>query len=113
MKHEIEELFKQLGIIENTTNNKRNRGTRSFLLPNGLEVASYKTGYIRRTGFKTTYINGEIVRKQLNSCWQLNKRNKKYYNGSLGNYSIDCNLEFNEDKRLLMLANYYLKTIKV
>jgi len=55
-----------LQIQEVTTDRQKVNGTREFKLPvndpygNAIHVASYSTGYIRRT--------------RVRSCWQLNKR---------------------------------------
>mgnify|MGYP003639247772 FL=1 len=38
----------EYNIMEITTDRQRKNGTRQFVLPNGDQLASYKTGYVRR-----------------------------------------------------------------
>ena len=111
MKQQIQELFTALGIVETTTKNKKTRGTRSFMLPIGIEVASYKSGYIRRTGFRMFTINGFKTISQYHRCWQINKREGSVYsvNGKKRGTYYTSILVHDEDTRLLMLVNYYLK----
>ena len=41
-------MFVEYNIIEMTTDRQKKNGTRQFVLPNGDQFASYKTGYVRR-----------------------------------------------------------------
>ena len=68
---EIERMFDFLGIKEITTSRQKKNGTREFKLPindpygNAIHVASYSTGYVRRTKASSS------------SDWQLNKTKKE------------------------------------
>ena len=41
-------MFVEYNIIEMTTERQKKNGTRQFVLPNGDQLASYTTGYVRR-----------------------------------------------------------------
>ena len=41
-------MFVEYNIKEMTTDRQKRNGTRQFVLPNGDQIASYKTGYVRR-----------------------------------------------------------------
>jgi len=41
-------MFIEYGIKEMTTKRQKKNGTKQFVLPNGDQIASYKTGYVRR-----------------------------------------------------------------
>ena len=102
-----------LQIQEVTTDRQKVNGTREFKLPvndpygNAIHVASYSTGYIRRT--------------RVRSCWQLNKRcesEPQYYKCTNKHDGSDlyrkyttrtCKLIPNEIDRLEYLITYCLK----
>ena len=45
----LEQAIKyEYNIKEMTTDRQKQNGTRQFVLPNGDQIASYKTGYVRR-----------------------------------------------------------------
>ena len=72
----IKDKIQLLGIQEITTSRQKKNGTREFKLPindpygNAIHVASYSTGYVRRT------------KASGRSDWQLNKtrKSKRYVN---------------------------------
>ena len=41
-------MYVEYNIKEMTTDRQKKNGTRQFVLPNGDQLASYKTGYVRR-----------------------------------------------------------------
>jgi len=108
----IEQTLQLLNIQEVTTKTQKKNGTREFKLPvrdqygAAIHVASYKTGYVRRT-------------KAGGYCpsWQINKRvesEPKYYgpfkNGLYRKYTTwTCKLIPNEQERLEYLISYCLK----
>tara|TARA_Y100000114_G_scaffold20929_1_gene16842 strand:+ start:178 stop:699 length:522 start_codon:yes stop_codon:yes gene_type:complete len=119
----IEQTLQLLNIQEVTTKKQKANGTREFKLPvrdqygAAIHVASYKTGYVRRT-------------KAGGYCpsWQLNKRvesEPKYYEilewdskadmnckrtGKYRKYTTrTCKLIPNEQERLEYLISYCLK----
>jgi len=114
----IEETLQLLGIQEITTSRQKKNGTREFKLPindpygNAIHVASYKTGYVRRT------------KACGRSDWQLNKtrKGKRYVNMNDEDNgrpvirtfeSIERILIHNEQERLeyliaFCLKNYYI-----
>ena len=108
----IEQTLQLLDIQEVTTSKQKKNGTREFKLPvrdqygAAIHVASYKTGYVRRT-------------KAGGYCpsWQLNKRcesEPKYYgpfeNGMYRKYTTrTCVLIPNEVDRLEYLISFCLK----
>jgi len=112
----IEQTLQLLDIQEVTTSKQKKNGTREFKLPvrdqygAAIHVASYKTGYVRRT-------------KAGGYCpsWQLNKRcesEPKYYEIQLNKsgqklyrkYTTrTCELIPNEQDRLKYLISFCLK----
>ena len=115
----IEQILQLLDIQEVTTSKQKKNGTREFKLPvrdqygAAIHVASYKTGYIRRT-------------KAGGYCpsWQLNKRcesEPQYYKIEKNGETLyrkyttrTCKLIPNEQDRLeylisFCLKNYYIK----
>ena len=108
----IEQTLQLLDIQEVTTKKQKANGTREFKLPvrdqygAAIHVASYKTGYVRRT-------------KAGGYCpsWQLNKRVEseiKHYgpfeDGTYREYTTrTCKLIPNEQDRLEYLISFCLK----
>jgi len=108
----IEQTLQLLDIQEVTTKKQKANGTREFKLPvrdqygAAIHVASYKTGYVRRT-------------KAGGYCpsWQLNKRVEseiKHYgpfeDGTYREYTTrTCKLIPNEQDRLKYLISFCLK----
>ena len=108
----IEQTLQLLDIQEVTTSKQKKNGTREFKLPvrdqygAAIHVASYKTGYVRRT-------------KAGGYCpsWQINKRcesEPQYYgpfeNGMYRKYTTrTCELIPNEQDRLEYLISFCLK----
>jgi len=92
---EIERMIDFLNIKEVTTSRQKENGTREFKLPindpygDAIHVASYSTGYVRRT------------RTSGRSDWQLNKTKKEKRHVRI---LID-----NEQDRLAYLISYCLK----
>ena len=112
----VKQTLQLLDIQEVTTSRQKKNGTREFKLPvkcqygAAIHVASYKTGYVRRT-------------KAGGYCpsWQLNKRvesEPKYYgpfeNGMYRKYTTrTCKLIPNEQDRLQYLISFCLKNYYV
>ena len=108
----IEQTLQLLDIQEVTTKKQKANGTREFKLPvrdqygAAIHVASYKTGYVRRT-------------KAGGYCpsWQINKRcesEPQYYgpfeNGMYRKYTTrTCEVIPNEQDRLEYLISFCLK----
>jgi hypothetical protein len=104
---EVERMLQFLDIQEVTTERQENNGTREFKLPindpygNAIHVASYSTGYVRRT--KTSG----------RSDWQLNKTRKVPPTKNYKWESIERILIPNEQDRIeyliaFCLKNYYI-----
>lgn len=68
-------MFVEYDIREITTPRQKANGTRMFQLPNGVQIASYKSGYVRR-------VSGNIV-YQLNKKYLQNQRYTILSNGML------------------------------
>ena len=111
---EIERMFDFLGIKEITTSRQKKNGTREFKLPindpygDAIHVASYNTGYVRRT------------RTSGRSDWQLNKTKKEKRYVEMNDYDTGRPvirtfhdtiriLIDNEQDRLAYLISYCLK----
>ena len=59
-------MFVEYDIKEVTTPKQKANGTRMFQLPNGVQIASYKTGYVRKVSRNRVY--------QLNKKYLQNQR---------------------------------------
>jgi hypothetical protein len=111
---EIERMLQFLGIQEITTERQKKNGTREFKLPindpygDAIHVASYNTGYVRRT------------RTSGRSDWQLNKTKKEKRYVEMTDYDTGRPvirtfhdtvriLIDNEQDRLAYLISYCLK----
>lgn len=71
----VQRMFVEYDIREITTPRQKANGTRMFQLPNGVKIASYKSGYVRR-------VSGGIV-YQLNKKYLQNQRCTVLANGRL------------------------------
>ena len=111
---EIERMLQFLNIKEVTTSKQKKNGTREFKLPindpygDAIHVASYSTGYVRRT------------RTSGRSDWQLNKTKKEKRYVEMNDYDTGRPiirtfhdtvrvLIDNEQDRLAYLISYCLK----
>ena len=111
---EIERMLQFLNIKEITTSRQKKNGTREFKLPindpygDAIHVASYNTGYVRRT------------RTSGRSDWQLNKTKKEKRYVEMNDYDTGRPiirtfhdtvriLIDNEQDRLAYLISYCLK----
>lgn len=68
-------MFVEYDIREITTPRQKANGTRMFQLPNGVQIASYKSGYVRKVSGSRVY--------QLNKKYLQNQRYTTLSNGKL------------------------------
>ena len=76
-------MFVEYNIIEMTTDRQKKNGTRQFVLPNGDQLASYKTGYVRRC-------NSSDRIYQLNKVYKREERWTVMSNGKLETMKAIC-----------------------
>ena len=69
-------MFVEYNILEITTKRQKKNGTRQFVLPNGDQLASYTTGYVRRC-------NSSDRIYQLNKVYKREQRYTIINNGEL------------------------------
>ena len=78
-----ERMFIEYNIKEMTTDRQKKNGTRQFVLPNGDQLASYKTGYVRRC-------NSSDRIYQLNKVYKREQRWTVMSNGKLETMKAIC-----------------------
>ena len=78
-----ERMFIEYNIKEMTTDRQKKNGTRQFVLPNGDQLASYKTGYVRRC-------NSSDRIYQLNKVYKREERWTVMSNGKLETMKAIC-----------------------
>ena len=76
-------MFVEYNIKEMTTDRQKKNGTRQFVLPNGDQLASYKTGYVRRC-------NSSDRIYQLNKVYKREERWTVMSNGKLETMKAIC-----------------------
>ena len=76
-------MFVEYNIKEMTTERQKKNGTRQFVLPNGDQLASYKTGYVRRC-------NSSDRIYQLNKVYKREERWTVMSNGKLETMKAIC-----------------------
>jgi len=76
-------MFVEYNIKEMTTDRQKKNGTRQFVLPNGDQLASYKTGYVRRC-------NSSDRIYQLNKVYKREQRWTVMSNGKLETMKAIC-----------------------
>jgi len=76
-------MFVEYNIKEMTTERQKKNGTRQFILPNGDQLASYKTGYVRRC-------NSSDRIYQLNKVYKREQRWTVMSNGKLETMKAIC-----------------------
>jgi len=76
-------MFVEYNIKEMTTDRQKKNGTRQFILPNGDQLASYKTGYVRRC-------NSSDRIYQLNKVYKREQRWTVMSNGKLETMKAIC-----------------------
>lgn len=76
-------MFVEYNIKEMTTDRQKKNGTRQFILPNGDQLASYKTGYVRRC-------NSSDRIYQLNKVYKHEQRWTVMSNGKLETMKAIC-----------------------
>ena len=76
-------MFVEYNIKEMTTERQKKNGTRQFVLPNGDQLASYKTGYVRRC-------NSSDRIYQLNKVYKREQRWTVMSNGKLETMKAIC-----------------------
>ena len=76
-------IFVEYNIKEMTTDRQKKNGTRQFVLPNGDQLASYKTGYVRRC-------NSSDRIYQLNKVYKREERWTVMSNGKLETMKAIC-----------------------
>ena len=76
-------MFVEYNIKEMTTDRQKKNGTRQFVLPNGDQLASYKTGYVRRC-------NSSDRIYQLNKVYKREQRWTVMSNGKLETMKAKC-----------------------
>ena len=76
-------MFVEYNIKEMTTDRQKKNGTRQFVLPNGDQLASYKTGYVRRC-------NSSDRIYQLNKVYKGEERWTVMSNGKLETMKAIC-----------------------
>ncbi len=76
-------MFVEYNIKEMTTDRQKKNGTRQFVLPNGDQLASYKTGYVRRC-------NSSDRIYQLNKQYKREERWTVIQDGKLKTLKAEC-----------------------
>ena len=90
-------MFVEYNIIEMTTDRQKKNGTRQFVLPNGDQIASYKTGYVRRCNSSDRIYQLNKVYKR-EERWTIMRDGRELINDPLARlvYIIDfCKRNYN------------------
>ena len=94
-------MFVEYDIKEVTTPKQKVNGTRMFQLPNGVQIASYKTGYVRKVSRNRVY--------QLNKKYLQNQRFTTLTDSGLQTFRTTCwarELIHNPMARLLYIVEF-------